>query len=309
MTIQKRYSVLFLAIVVVVLLISGCSQAGITTGGSSLTPLQVLQKSNDAMKQLKSSHIDLQWNAHVGSSGTSKNATPMTGIPTLANITTTIKGTGDQALPSREQLNLTINNTVDVAQIVLNDKIYVRNPQGRWYVINKSDLQDNMGNPFAGINLDSNNLLALVMHTRITDHGSELLNGLSLRHITAELDKDALRQLLAQSPQLRGTLALQTINGALDHTKSFLSTIDVWIDETQFYVHRTQLKFDMAADMSALGDTAPKNIAANLNVIVDLSKFNEVVVVTPPTNAIPTNDPTVISRFWNVGPDGPSLAK
>jgi len=166
-------------------------------------------------------------------------------------------------------------------------------------VLDKSAFQGIVGNPFAGINFDQNSLLALIQHTQITDHGTEALNGQNLRHITATLDKQGVRQLITDNPQLAGSLGGQNIDAILNNTKSFLSAIDVWIDETQFYVHRTELKLNLVADTSSLSSTPtatplPSSITTNLDTIVDLSKFNVPVSITPPVNATSTNNPGAI---------------
>src|SRR5581483_6533165 len=281
MALRKHYAILFMLMAAIALLITACSQTvvgtGTATSTSSLTPLQVLQKSADAMNQLKSSHIDLQSNTSLQTSNT---ATPSAaaGTPTPSNITINITGTGDeaftsdQATPDQEQLTLNIGQAAKVAEIVQNDKIYVQNPQGQWFVLNKSDFQGAISNPFSGVNLDQNSLLGLVQHTKITDHGDENLNGQSLRHITADLDKTALRQMLNDNPQLQGALGQQNLDAAMNNLKSFQSSIDVWIDETQFYVHRTELKLNLVINTSTNEGAAPSTATTNLDTVIDLSK-------------------------------------
>jgi hypothetical protein len=202
-----------------------------------------------------------------------------------------IAGSGDLVLPDQQQLHLTINQATNVAEVMQGNKVYVQNTQGQWYVLNKSDFTNAIGNPFAGVNIDENSLMGLVQHSKITDHGDENLNGQNLRHISADLDKTALRQMLTSNPQLQGMLGGQNLDTLLNNTKTFQSTIDLWIDETQFYVHRTQLKLNMVTNTSSLSESAPPNVIANLNTIVDLSNFNAPVTITPPANAIPTNNP------------------
>ncbi len=306
---KKRYIILAFMLISTVMLISACSQpiTGPTTGTtSSLTPLQVLQNSANAMQQLKSAHVEIQSTSNVQSSNNPTTvATPTataassTPIPTTSSLT--IKGSGDEALPDQEQLNLTINQNTHLAEIVQGNKVYVQNAQGQWYVLDKSAFQGIVANPFAGVNFDQNSLLALIQHTQITDHGTQALNGQNLRHITATLDKEGVRQLINDNPQLAGSLGGQNIDTILNNTKSFLSSVDVWIDESQFYVHRTELKLNLVADTSGLNGTPtatasppPSSITTNLDTVVDLSKFNAPVVITPPTNAISTNNPGAI---------------
>ncbi len=101
MALRKHYAILFMLMAAIALLITACSQTvtGSNPGASSLTPLQVLQKSVDAMKQLKSSHIELQSNTSLQTSNT---ATPSTGAgtPAPSNVNINITGTGDEAFTS-----------------------------------------------------------------------------------------------------------------------------------------------------------------------------------------------------------------
>ena len=61
MNIQKKHSLLLIVpLLVALLLVSGCSSPVGGTGTSTLTVLQVLQNSANAMKQLKSAHIELK---------------------------------------------------------------------------------------------------------------------------------------------------------------------------------------------------------------------------------------------------------
>jgi hypothetical protein len=134
-----------------------------------------------------------------------------------------------------------------------------------------------------------------MLHTQIVDHGDETLNGETLRHITANLDKVALRELLLANPQLQSTIGTQDIDSVVDHLQSFDASIDVWIDGTQFFLHRTQLKIDLLADLS--GTTAPAvphTIKTTVDTTVDLSKFNVPVSIVPPADATPTDNPGAI---------------
>src|SRR5438876_6042291 len=288
MSIQKKIPLLAVAMISLVLLISACSQVTGTGNGSasSLTVAQVLQKSADAMKQLKSSHIDLQSTSNLQTSGATTSTTQ--------NVNTQVKGSGDQQLPDQEQLNLTLNNTTNVAEILQGNKVYVKNSQGKWYVLDKNALQSTVGNPFSGFTIDQNSLLGLLQNIKLSDNGTQSLNGVGLRHITAELDKTALQQLLNSDPQMKSMLGQQNIDTVLNHTKTFLSTVDVWIDETNFYVHQSELKVNLDADTSSVGNGAPNTVKTALDLVVGLSKFNEPVTITPPTNATPTNNPAAV---------------
>jgi hypothetical protein len=302
MSMRTQYGFLFAAMLSVILFISGCSQTTTGTTTSSLTPLQVLQNSSNTMQKLKSSHIEIQLTNNTQTSG-GTNATPVagtknpTGTPVPQNVNITVKGSGDQVLPD-QQLNLVVtslNQTTNLSEVTQVDKLYVKNAQGQWYVLNKSTLQNYVGsNPFAGMNIDQNTLLGLVTQANITDHGTEALNGTNLRHISADLNKNALKQLLSNNPDLKNTLGQQNIDSLLNHTKAFKSTIDVWIDEAQFYIHRTEFKLNMVADTTGLSGEIPQTISTNFDTTIDLSKFNQPVTFTVPSSATPTDNPGAI---------------
>jgi hypothetical protein len=300
MNIQKRYPFLVMALMISALfLVSACTQpvpgTGTSSGTSSLTTLQVLQNSENTMKQIKSSHIELQSTSNYQTSGAT-TSTSNNGSSTIMppNGTASIKASGDEALPDSEQLQMTINQNTKMAQIVQGNNIYIQNAQGKWYVLNKNDFTGLVGNPLSGVNFDQNSLIGLIEHANITDHGDENLNGQSLRHISAALDKTALTQLLNANPQIANQFGQQNVNDLVNKTKSFQSTVDIWIDETQFYVHRAQLKLNLTADTSGVSGSGQSSTTGNLNTTVDLSKFNETVTITPPSNATPTSDPAVI---------------
>lgn len=298
MSLQKRVPILVVAMVSMVILISACgSQSTSTTSNSSnsLSVGQILQKSANAMKQLKSSHIDLQSTTNIeANGGTATPGTSSSATSTAQNVSIQVKGSGDQQLPNQEQLNLTLNNTTNVAEILQGNKVYIKNSQGKWYVLDKNSLQSSVGNPFSSFTIDQNSLIGLLQDIKLTDHGTQSLNGVNLRHITAQLDKNALQQLLNSQPQLKSMFGQQSVATVLNSTKSFLATVDVWIGETNYYVHRSELKINLAANTSAVGNGAPTSVKTGLDLIVDQSKFNVPVTITPPTNAIPTNNPATV---------------
>jgi hypothetical protein len=293
MNIQKKFFLMCIPLVMLVLLISACSSTG-GSGGSNLTVLQVLQNSAKAMQQLKSAHIDFSL---TGTAQASATATPTSSSPSGVNFS--VKGNGDEALPGEQSLHITTAQGSTLAEIVLGNKVYIQNSKGQWYVLDKSSLQGVTTNPFSGIDVSNiNDILALAQHAQLTDHGDQNLNGQSLRHITIALDKQGLQQLLTQNGQLASVIGQQAVNAIINGTQGFNSTLDLWIDETQFYVHRTELKLNVSANLSAAtattGGNVPAKVATTIDSIVDLSKFNETVNIVAPANAIPTTNPISI---------------
>jgi hypothetical protein len=174
------------------------------------------------------------------------------------------------------------NMSTQVSEVITGDKAYIK-IQNQWYVIDKTQLDQAglNGNLFTGTTIDEKSLLQAIEHVKITDHGTENLNGQSLRHITADMDKEAFKQTLLTNPQLKGVFSSQD----LDAVKTFSASADVFIDETNFYVHRTQLKVNVSSEVEGTP------VSANVDLTFDLSKFNQPVTITAPTDAKPL-DPT-----------------
>lgn len=306
---RQKHSSLLLCIGLGALLVlfSACSgsigtgASGSTPTQSSLSVLQVLQNSQKAMSNLKSAHVNFQAKGSGQSAGTSTSGTPTT-------VSFNVNGSGDEALPGQEEMRLAATQSVTntnntVTQILYGNKLYVQSG-GQWYVLNSSQI-GSTGNPFAGFGTSNiNELLVLLVHTKITDHGDQSLNGVMLRHITLQLDKYALQQLLQSDQQLVNMLGQQNINAVLNNAKSVNATVDLWIDEQQFYVHRSELKLNLNVDAASLSQQVtpavnstikgliPSNVITNLDTIVDLSNFNQPVTITPPTVATPIAIPT-----------------
>ncbi|GCE04842.1 DUF6612 family protein [Dictyobacter aurantiacus] len=297
----KTFSFMFLCMVTLALFISACSQTttGTNTGNnnkpSDLTAQQVLQKSADAMKKLKSSHIDVKSNTSV--QAVEAKSTNNGKTPAATNVNIAMTGSGDQEGPDQQQMSLNVNSaqqTTKLAEVVSGNKVYIQNNLGKWYVLDKQQIAGVNGNMFSGVTVDQNSLLGLVQNVKLTDHGDDTQAGPSLRHLTASLDKAALQQVLTQNPQLKGSLGQQNIDTILKSAKQFNAVVDVWIDESKFYVHRTQLKLDIVADTTAISNNSPSAAKSSATTVVDLSKFDQPVTIKVPTNATPTNNPATV---------------
>src|SRR6266568_1775806 len=323
---MKKYKKLynFLILAAFLLLMSACSAPVVGSGGSSLTIAQVLQNSSNTMKQLKSVHFGLQVASNVQttvpvtSTGTAATPSATTVTPTAAAATPTvvpatptvapsqvkisITGSGDDNLPNQQSLQITVAQSVtgqhtSLSEVLLGNQVYIQSPKGQWFVVDKSVLERLVGNPFSGINVDPTLLLSLVQNATITDNGTESLNGQNLRHISASLSQAGLKQVLSSNPQLSKLVGQQNIVSLLDHASAFQASVDFWIDETQFFVHRTELKFNLVERVNSPGNvgtpgatTTPTaavlaSLTTSFDSVIDLSKFNQPVTITPPANA------------------------
>ena len=276
----KRYPLLFLGLALAMIVMSACSPGSSTT--SSLTPLQVLQNSANTMKNLQSSHEDLKLTLQTNGISTNNNDLP---IPPKV----TVEGSGVEAIADKQQkmdFKVTLPNlSFPISDVIAGDKIYIKIAQGQWYVIDKAKVDQASGGLISrllsGTPIDESTLLSLFKHINITDHGTENLNGQSLRHITANMDKVALQQLLLDNPQLQNQLGTQNLNAV----KDFSASLDLYIDENHFYTHRTELKVNLGMDNNG------KTATANVDLTIDLSNFNQPVTITAPANATPLTDP------------------
>ncbi len=294
---SKRYSFLFLFMTVFVLLVSACQATTTNTGTkSSLTPAQIIQKSVDAMKNLKSSHIEIKSTTNVSAETTSTQASKTSSTPTAISTKSTSTGSGDQQ-GKDEKINLTTSvgpQSIKLAEVVKGNNLYIQNPQGKWYVLNASQMSSQYSSMFSGVTIDQNSLLGILQDIKLVDHNDENVNGTSLRHLTATLDKNALTTLLQQDPQLKSSLGQQTIDEVVSSAKQFSAVVDVWIDETNYYVHQTEFKLNIVTDTAGVSKTAPFAATTSLDSTINLSKFNTPVTITAPSNATPTTNPATI---------------
>lgn len=277
MTIKKQV-IVFIALALV-LLVSACGSPASSTG--SQTPLQVLQKSLTAMQQLKAVHIsvNLTSNGDWGRSAISSTAHTFS-VNATAN--------GDEVMPDKSMLHLSVGQGYNVAEITLGKQLYLQNSKGHWYVLDTSKYKGSAKNPFASMNSSTyNKLLAIAQKATYTDHGVQILNGESLRHITVTFGKDVLKDLLNATNL--STLQQQGANNLLNNAKLVNPTLDVWVDQSTSYVHHMELIFDMNINTSLSGTSASSS-TIHVDMTVDYSKFNVPVTISAPGNAIPTNN-------------------
>lgn len=297
---MRRSIPAFLAMVAILLFISACG----SNGSSSLTAGQVLLNTSSTMKQLKTVHVNMTLSETIGISGL---PTTTTGSSTPSSISINGNGSGDEVLPDQASLKFSLGafgSNFSFAEITKGQQVYIQNKQGQWYVIDKSKLTGNSTISSATVP-DFNKLLDLAQkNAKLTDHGDENLNGVSLRHLTVTLDKDGIKQLLESYGALQGMTGTsqQAFNQLFSSAKDLTATLDFWIDESTSYLHRFELKFNLNLDLSQFitptpgsTTTSPSSASVKLDAIIDLSKFNDPSIkITAPANAIPTNDPSII---------------
>lgn len=310
MTIPKgRYMFGLLATVAMLLIMSACSLGSGSTGSgtpSSKTGAQILQNTANTMKQLKAIHLNMQVNTKIGAVG----LTPTRGSTTPTNINLNINANGDAVMPGQVSLKLNIGGfsglKLNLAEILKGDKAYIQNSKGQWYMMDKSRLLGSNGssNPLSSASVPNfNQLIDIGQHAQLTDHGDQSLNGQNLRHITVTLDKNALKDLLNSTGQLKGLTgsSQQVFKQFMNSIKNFQATLDFWIDESTSYLHRVEMKLNLNLDTRSFakpGTTSsnmPSAVTLRSDTIVDLSKFNDSsITITAPANTIPTDNPSTI---------------
>ncbi len=282
------------------LLLAACAPGMPGTTASNLTVKDVLLKSAEAMQKLQTSHVDA--NANIQLSSTSPQTPSATNgtstVTTPSNVSFTVTASGVQKLPQEMQLNMIVNalnQTTKINEVMTSDKVYIQNPQSnQWYVTDRQALEKAGSNYVSGVTIDTNSLLASLQTIKLTDHGDETVNGQSQRHITADIDKATFAKLVQDNPQLKSYFGQQDINTFLNNVKSFSSTVDVWIDEQNFYLHQTRLKLDTTGNTSTATQNPLSSLSIKLDSTVKLSQFNQPVTITPPAQAIPINNPASV---------------
>src|SRR5690348_16193124 len=115
---QGRMILASLAIELALLLMSACSSPTIGSGSgtptSSLTVLQVLQNSANAMKQLKTVHFDTTNSGTVAGSNGTSSATPAAGTPATSNGSFNLTGSGDVVIPDQQSVKVTLNQNTNL---------------------------------------------------------------------------------------------------------------------------------------------------------------------------------------------------
>lgn len=278
---HKRFLLLLAALTAILLLASACG-VNAANSAQSVPPLQALQKSYSAMKQLKTAHFTMQLAEQLNmGSGSSTNLK--------------ISANGAEILPDKAEVHLT-ELGMSLSAITLGREMYMQNSKGQWYVL-QNQAEGATGNPFSGTSLSSyDSLLELASKAHFVDHGIQKLHGQSLRHITVTLDKNALQQIISATlGSSLGSASASSMTQLLNMLNMKNTTLDLWIDPATYYVHQMELKYTMSMNPNSFITPTPStstslNISIGSDITIDMSNFNAPVTITAPSNAIPTNN-------------------
>lgn len=285
LSVRKHYSSLFLLTAVLAVVMSACSlNAG--TSASGLSPSQVLQKSLTVMKSLKTQHMTIHGTASIQASKTSTSSNPVT-----VGVATT--GTGDQqGLDQHFTLANRINgHAANVSEVVSGNHDYIQNQHGKWYDVSSNQSVIQYSHLLTGVTIDKVLLDSGVVDLKLVDHHDEKLNGASVRHLTATFNKAALTQLLQQSSKLRNSFGQQTLSQIISSAKSANLIVDVWIDESTFYISQTEFNLNLVANTSGATKIVPLAGMTTAEAVVNFSGFNQPIsnAIVVPSNATATN--------------------
>lgn len=270
----KKY-ISLLGTLVLLFVLAACSVPGLAS--NSPTPTQTLQNSEQAMSKLSSIHVDLQ------------AALNLQGSSSKTGMTFNLTGHGDAARSGDASVQLLLGQSPLLAVISKGQTVYVQVKDGAWYSVAKSQIRDAEQNFFSqSLATRLEQIMAIAENAKLTDHGQESLNGTSLDHITATLDQQTLQELNTQLSELIPA------KGQGEQNQITQASLDLWIDQSTWYVHQAVLNMTMQVDARAIqhltgqstgstSGTLPVTVRAQL----DFSKFNQPVNIQAPTNSTP----------------------
>jgi outer membrane lipoprotein-sorting protein len=268
----KKYISLagLLALLVV---LAACSVPAL--GSASPSPAQTLENGAAALAKLNTVHAELQTtvvaqaaNAHSG-------------------ITFSLTGRGDAQRPDDASISLSLGKNHLLAIISKGPRVYIQGRNHLWYWLDKHALKDAAQNFFSqSLATRLGQIMSVVEQAGLTDHGQESLNGVSLDHITAVLDQQTLQTL---NTQLSGLLPRSVQTG---RSQIAAASLDLWIDQSTWYVHQAILnvgtQIDMSALQSSLGHTKATGVVpVTIKAQVNFSRFNQPINIQAPAGALP----------------------
>lgn len=272
---QKKH-IFLTGLVTLLFLLTACSVPGLTTGNSP-TPAQTLQNSSVAMSKLNSVHFDLQQASLNVQSSDAKSG-----------MTFSVTGHGDASTPDLVSVKFTSEQRSLLALISKGPKVYVQVTGGTWYSLDKDKLKDSTQNFFSqSLATRLAQIMVVLQNAKLTDHGQESVNGASLDHITATLDAQTLQAL---SSQLNGMLPANIQSG---QNQVQQATLDLWVDQSTWYVHQAKLDLVVQVDASKLSvftgqqSSSSSTLPVELKAQVNFSKFNQPVTIQAPSGAVP----------------------
>lgn len=249
-----------------------------------LAILPVLQKSLQAMQQLKSVHVAVQGTGTIQTSGDFLPKLAR-GIPYSLSATADIdivhrqgQAYADLKLlpPQAEALSL------EATARLIGHVLYLQGPNSQWISL------DLVRTQALGELPQLQNLLTLAGDITVIDHGITTVQGQQVRHLTLSIDQHALGQIMDTVRQQQGKQALASIQTAG-------MGVDLFIDTATSLLVRAQVKGSFSVNVDELlkatgqvNTSTPQGNQARMLTVsfaltVTLSKFNQQIpnVVSP----------------------------
>jgi hypothetical protein len=255
-----------------------------------LAILPSLQKSVQAMRQLKTVHVDVKGGGTIQTSGQM--------LPVFAATTPySLYGTGDIDINKQEgKTHMTLKlrppggpeTLIKDGARLLGGQLYLQAPTHQWFVLDPASVILKVH--ALGSMPQPQDVLALVQHITVTDQGRTTVAGHQTHHLTLTLDQHALGLFTnaVQQPQAKQALAsIQTPAGL---------RIDLFLDQATSLLLSAQVKGSVRVGvdtlLKSLGQGSPpiaqdnqaRTITVTFALTITLSKLNRPIpkVVAPP---------------------------
>jgi LppX_LprAFG lipoprotein len=271
----------------------GTSTPVVTTSAPTNLPalLPILQKSLQAMQQVRTVHVDIQGKGTIQTSG------PL--LPAFAKETGySLRGKADIDIARRDgqlqvRLKLKLPQTaiIKVAARFIGSKLYLQAPTRQWFVLDITGVAALLN--ATGLVPQPQALAALLANVKVTDHGMMTIAGMSTHHITLSIDAHALGQLAQQSQAKQVLAGVQLPRGL---------SADLFIDAATSRLVRLEIKGSVRADVDALlaatgqesASQAHRTLMLTFDLIFTFSGFNQPV---PQVKAPPSATPINLKQF------------
>ncbi|GCE30562.1 hypothetical protein KDA_60460 [Dictyobacter alpinus] len=272
--------------------------ATITTKEPTQQPLsakQLLEKSQQAMKDIHSVHFTLDAKHQISNNQTTPTASllqTLLPMPGTSNYNMWSQGQGDETDGTISQITLQEKSdgklfqahsgaTFSLNQRIQGDSVYILGGlynHEKWYVIDKKILQQTPSTQVyavAGI-AQVRSLLDLALQKgQISDKGKENISDRLLRHIKVSFTGEGLAAL--QDLDVENKSSRQEYNNA----QTTAGSTDFWIDEDTGYVYQLS---------NLITTTLSNGIPIQQTLKFKCQNFNQSIRIDIPVNAIPASD-------------------
>lgn len=278
---MKRTAAALLAL----LLLTACGALGQTNE----TPQQVVASATQKMSQLHSAKFDVSATVLEQFPSSFTQSLGAAGAA-LSNLSIDLTGNGEAQFPHNASMALRVKTasiTVDTQVVVVDGRVYVKNPQTGSFSVDSSGT---VLSQFGGETDPLSGAAVLKSAQSINDLGDTTLNGTAVHHYQIMPDKNKLADQ-ASTQQARELLRSVLQSGSV--------RLEVWIGKDDHLLRRlkddTDATIDLNQALQASGQQLPPGITlppgstvhAVVHSTLDYHDFNAPVTVTPPPVSSP----------------------